>query len=601
MSIPSPTKEQQTILDNQARIRLVRAVPGSGKTWLVANLIKKELGHWHSNHCGIAALSFTRVGGDEIRKSIGYDLHHPHFVGTIDAFLFRFIVRPFLSKVLQTLKIPRLIPTEWEPNRWQSGPGHTKFTVRTIVGGTHRSFNLFNVCFLGEKDGQTIITCKQHPWDPPDPLDPQVTGILLKQKNKLWETHGWLTHSDASFLTSKILQDPAHGATVRAEVLRRFPLVIIDELQDTGWFLGQCIMQLLAEPFSRGVLVGDPSQAIYEFSGARPDLFDRFNQLSGTQQLTLTQTQRCSLAVCKVAEHLSSPTQHISPATNRAGRAFLLWYTNFEADIRRLYVAIVKRSGSGLVKMVARHTKTIEKLTYRGSTELLKLGSTPLNHLHQAVNNFRRRRQVSALAGTQAALAHTLFGYEGITQDELDSIGISTAAWRQLAVEVLFEANSEKVGETFESWWNRISAFIQTQLTSITASSTPPKAIRRPSVNERCKARKEYLIETASNSTQEQRVAVQTVHAVKGETHDLTVLVCPDNGQKSRCPSEIWWEDGEERRIAFVAVTRTRGDLVVCVSKPSFNRLKENRRLFVASFECMPINDFIGNTCKPTD
>ena len=68
-------------------MHVVRAVPGSGKTWLVAELIKKQLGEWPTRTSGIAALSFTRVGGDEIRKAIGYELGHPHFVGTIDAFL----------------------------------------------------------------------------------------------------------------------------------------------------------------------------------------------------------------------------------------------------------------------------------------------------------------------------------------------------------------------------------------------------------------------------------------------------------------------------------------------------------------------------------
>ena len=79
----TPTTEQQTIIDSQARVRVVRAVPGSGKTWLVADLIKKELAHWQPNHGGIAALSFTRVGGEEIRRAVGYELHHPHFVAQL--------------------------------------------------------------------------------------------------------------------------------------------------------------------------------------------------------------------------------------------------------------------------------------------------------------------------------------------------------------------------------------------------------------------------------------------------------------------------------------------------------------------------------------
>lgn len=45
MSEPSP--EQQRIIDDTSRIRIVRAAPGSGKTWLVGQIIKKELETWN--------------------------------------------------------------------------------------------------------------------------------------------------------------------------------------------------------------------------------------------------------------------------------------------------------------------------------------------------------------------------------------------------------------------------------------------------------------------------------------------------------------------------------------------------------------------------
>ena len=595
MSTPTPTKEQQMILDSPARIRLIRAVPGSGKTWLVADLIKKELAQWQPMHSGIAALSFTRVGGDEIRKAVGYDLHHPHFVGTIDAFLFRFIVRPFLKEVLPELAIPRLIPAEWEPNKWQKGANCTNFTVRVGAGSSAKVFNLFDVCFLGEDKDEPIIACKQRPWHPIAPLDGQAKAAVLKAKRTIWEKHGWLTHSDAAFLASKILGSQSHGPMVRAEVLRRFPLVIIDELQDTGWFLGQCILQLLADLSVRSVLVGDPDQAIYEFNGARPDLFDRFAEPSGTQELPLGRTQRCSPAVCKVAKHLAEPNRCIDPAPDRTGRAFLLSYKSLEEDIRQLHVTLARRSDNGIVKTVARHTKTVEMLTGCAVEESPKLGSVPLNHLHRAVNSLRRRRQVSALAAAQAALEYALFGHEGITNDELAGRGIDSTAWRRVTAEVLLEANSEMTGESFESWGKRMAAFIQNHLTSIVSTGSGTSKIKLPSGDVKCETREAYLIAPTSNFSQERRVVVQTVHAVKGETHDLTVFVCPDTNQANRCPSEIWWADGEERRIAFVAITRTRGDLIVCVSEQCFARLKEKRTSFVGSFECMPIGSFIAN------
>ena len=144
----TPTAEQQAVLDSPARVRVVRSAPGSGKTWLVAELIRQELDKWPTKTSGIAALSFTRVGGDEIRKAMGYELGHPHFVGTIDAFLFRYVVRPFLNKCFPSLATPRLIPGEW-------GAGIGRTTPENEQATFGNGINLFGCVFIDENERQS--------------------------------------------------------------------------------------------------------------------------------------------------------------------------------------------------------------------------------------------------------------------------------------------------------------------------------------------------------------------------------------------------------------------------------------------------------------
>ena len=174
-----------------------------------------------------------------------------------------------------------------------------------------------------------------------------------------------------------------------------------------------------------------------------------------------------------------------------------------------------------------------------------------------------------------------------------------------MCVEAILEANVEVAGEHFEAWGKRTADILQTKLADIYPVNTggsDVKKIKLPAGKGKLETRQKYLANNARGQDGGS-VTIQTIHAVKGETHDLTVLVCPEPRQQSQCPSVVWWSDAaavrEERRIAFVAVTRTRGDLIVCVSRKSFARLQTNRKEFFDSFEQMAIDEFIaGNSAR---
>ena len=61
------TDEQIEFLDAEGKV-VVKACPGSGKTYSVANKLLKYLNNWEDDHQGIAVLSFTNVASDEINK-----------------------------------------------------------------------------------------------------------------------------------------------------------------------------------------------------------------------------------------------------------------------------------------------------------------------------------------------------------------------------------------------------------------------------------------------------------------------------------------------------------------------------------------------------
>lgn len=61
------TREQLSFLEAEGRV-IVRACPGSGKTYSVATKLLSYLDNWDRYHQGVAVLSFTNVASDEIYK-----------------------------------------------------------------------------------------------------------------------------------------------------------------------------------------------------------------------------------------------------------------------------------------------------------------------------------------------------------------------------------------------------------------------------------------------------------------------------------------------------------------------------------------------------
>jgi DNA helicase II / ATP-dependent DNA helicase PcrA len=554
----TPTTEQQAILIKDARIRVVRATPGSGKTWLVAESIRQTLETWPTKTSGIAALSFTRVGGDEIRKAVGYDLAHPHFVGTIDSFLFRYIIRPHLCQVFKgSFAVPRIVAGEWGADNWSK----CSPTLNATVG---QGIKLFGCVFVDERQGKAVVAHKSHPAQPLRELSDNDANDVKEAKRKIWKNCGLLSHSDAALWASQILGHPKLGPIVRAEVIRRFPFLIVDELQDTGHFLAKSIRLLLDEPLTRALLVGDPDQAIYEFNGARPDLFNTFEAIAGAVTLPLSNSLRCPPAVSTASSHLKDSAGVFLPAQDRIGRALLIRYSNMAIDMPKLLEVIRANSSAALVKVVARGTATVEELTGRRANHAPSLHCRSLTHICRAVRQFRQGKNVSALAASRAALELAIFQHEGVSDEELTSARISTHEWKAFAVLCLLKINAIPTMGTCFEWHQGAGEILDREIIGLGLDSSLKFETGKLKPQKRTgwqKPASDFIPTLNLGGTPTHRIPVQTVHSVKGETHDVTLFVCPTTSKLTQCPSNVWWstsdKDREEKRIAYVAMTRT--------------------------------------------
>jgi DNA helicase-2/ATP-dependent DNA helicase PcrA len=590
-----PTIDQQCVLDSAARVRFVKASPGSGKTWLVAEAIQRELSDWSAPHAGVAALSFTRVGGDEIRSALGRELAHPHFVGTIDAFLFRFVVRPHLHVVDPLARMPVLIPPDWRPSEiWQS---------QALTGG----INPFACTWVRRDQTGKPVLSLERPGDRVE-LDGEARRSVIEFKKNLRRRRGIITISDSALFASEILTHNRHGVSIRRELARRFPLLVVDELQDTGVFLGESVRSLASEDAVRTLLVGDPDQAIFEFSGADLRTFDAFSGIPGIETLELPATQRCPAVITAVASQVKSTGGALRSSAATVGNATLVRYSDMTRDIRQIVNVARTAWPRTSMKVIARHNTSVLELKGRSGSEAVSLNCRPATLMHRAVRNFRQGRSIAALAAAHTALEVMLLEREGLTEEELTTEGIDAREFRLRSIDCLLDASALPLTGTVFEWQARAFDLVCAHAEHLRVKYQLPQVRGRRPPSRRQGHGRSIAASIQPTSTVPDEFGdtpVLTVHGVKGETHDITIFVIPPVSERAaprKCPSVVWWPsdpaDDEERRIAYVAFTRSRERLILCVHDLTYERLQRSRPAFVAAFECCDVASFSDSVAR---
>jgi ATP-dependent DNA helicase UvrD/PcrA len=592
-----PREGQQAALALSARIGIVRAVPGSGKTWLLAEVLRRELECWSDAIGGIASLSFTNVARDEICRALGHTPAHPHFVGTLDSFLFRAIVRPFTTWVFPDYAAPRLVPAEFVEHMGDNHWGFDSLSLETGRGAER--VNIFEFTFVDKhKCGTAKFSYRTKGGFIQTSLE--LSKRVLARKQALWRSSGRMSHSDVAFVAMSVLRDRKRGREALEIILRRYPFLLVDELQDTGRYHSMAVRCILADKRARGFVVGDPDQAIYGFNGAQPVVFDHFDQLEGSKSVTLDISHRCAERICRVASALSSTGMVIRPKPGAAaGRATLLVHADdsgIVADlVEEMANNLAQQKPAAVVTLVTRRNEEVEVLAARAKLPVApKLGSAPLDALYKAVVHWRSGRGRHARAAAEAALGRVLFRSPNPGRAEMDRVGIAPLEWRQAVGEAVLLADAIVDGESFFTWGTRVREGLLSLLTRYgwldRCEATKPRMPAKRSHDTRVP-----IVPRASMAS---TVRIKTVHAAKGETHDVTVLYVATATSPAACPSATWWSDSadleEERRIAFVAASRPRDQFVLCVHIDTYDRLREQHPEFVALFEVAIIADTVN-------
>ena len=239
-------------LDKQGKF-VVKACPGSGKTTCICERVFNILQNWEKPNSGIAVLSFTNVAKNEIINKIEKEdkslkLGYPHFFGTLDSFLNRFIFLPFGHLVMKCNQRPELVGA---PFGYWSGSNDPEVY-----------FDKVTFDFQGK-----VVDKKKTKYYPETNWK---WNQIVNMKNRL-KKEGFATQKDANYFAMAVLEQ--YPKIAKALTLR-FPTIIIDEAQDTSEMQMKIIDLLIQNGLKNIILVGDPEQGIYEWNTADPELMN---------------------------------------------------------------------------------------------------------------------------------------------------------------------------------------------------------------------------------------------------------------------------------------------------------------------------------------
>jgi len=293
MSTPAfnPTPEQQAIIKHDGSA-FIEACPGAGKTRVmverarhVVSQQRKSLGR------GLAFLSFTEAAVFELearlyREGVVQKPAFPHFIGTFDSFLWKFLIAPFGAQCER--RPARLIPDKKyleiaPPNVARTLPLECfdRVTGRAIEKElVERGFD------RSAKSYETIAKI--------------IRANLLEQ--------GQLDFEDARELALTRLKDPSRSQVLVTAFAARFTEIIVDEAQDCN-ALDLEIIDLMRGNGITVKVICDPNQAIYGFRGGVGAELARFaDSFPSNERLPMTGNFRSGKNIAKGILALRAPS-----------------------------------------------------------------------------------------------------------------------------------------------------------------------------------------------------------------------------------------------------------------------------------------------------
>jgi DNA helicase-2/ATP-dependent DNA helicase PcrA len=558
--------EQRRILAKS--IQLVEACPGAGKTRAVIERFKQSA-KAHSRK-GVALVSFTNIASDTaVSRCLDEPslFKPPHFIGTFDTFVHRYILTPVLAASLG--KAPTYL-SSWsdlqhdnqyiQGARGYSGQGISIDNFVKRVGGQV----VLNEEGLGDGDKRYLNNMRSASVSDYNALLARcITKINQHNERGVYDSDT-ARHKALSLLESGV---------IGAKLALRFSEVIVDEFQDCS-DIEHAILAKLKEAGIHILAVADADQAIFEFRNASPQAYQDFRAtLDQREIIQFKDNYRSSQPICDLISSLRPSTDiriesklSIEDAATCAPSVYIL-SANRREDARNKAIALMQEQDLSI-------------------DDLMVLGRVKSDAKSLAGDKSRKTQSAKLVVRILMALHIIKDGSIGSREKmkllrSVEKTLLELFAWPAEVDTTSTEAMYEAIGKS-PLWTRRIVARVGRAKDSLWSSKDDCLQIVRHILDEEYGKIDMRLVSTINRRTQLTQddwdkcrehfnettgggaLRWSSIHGVKGAEYPGVLIYAPsENALRSWSNST----NTEERRIFYVAASRAQKILMIHIQR----------------------------------
>ena len=508
----------------------------------------EKLGHHVDALSGEPQTGLIKIGRREL-------LSDPNYVGTFDSFVERYILAPFGHLFTGADKRPKLFlgprPGDWNNSQlkiWTVGK-HGRIPVPAWEVIPYPDNNK-----LRFKASRTFGNL------PFAAANDAVHQLL---------SSGFYTHAQRVFWACQLLFKRPHIAELLA---RRFPEIIVDEAQDSNaWLL--VLLNFLREKGARITLVGDPDQCIFEFSMADTTSLPNLKTKWSIPEKPLSQSFRCNNQIAAAVRNVGGNAYFTGAGDGATEwrRAFVVRETSTTfSDVLAAFQRLAEHAGVSpdSTAVVCRAHGQLESL--RGKVNYTKLKGKARDlataaFLRDSLRDYRRASQ------TVERIVRELTGddplWERIDTNPMshERMAVALAIWKF----VKSPDRLTSVSQLGDIWIPSMRTQLARLIEEIGLQSDVKLGHHIKATGLTAAQKALPLLESVNEFPE---VRQDTIHQVKGESIDAVLVIGSTRFWNSVMVGVRSGENTENRRLAYVAMTRARHLLVVGLQKGHYDK-----------------------------